>query len=139
MTEQTVYICDECGQEFEDECECLVHETLHGYEEVKEDLAFLDSDFKRFNPIENDSFNKVVTVVARTPAACRFIGTLEDTFDFNNPFDDFNYPKDDEFPVVFTRWNNRWNDVEEMKMFYNQTWDKAIGVLMERGELKNSP
>lgn len=139
MTEQTVYICDECGQEFEDECECLVHETLHGYEEVKEDLAFLDSDFKRFNPIENDSFNKVVTVVARTPAACRFIGTLEDTFDFNNPFDDFNYPKDDEFPVVFTWWNDCWNDVEEMKMFYNQTWDKAIGVLMERGELKNSP
>ena len=133
MTEQTVYICDECGQEFEDECECLVHETLHEYEEVKEDLAFLDSDFKRFNPIENDSFNKVVTVVARTPAACRFIGTLEDTFGFNNPFDNFNYPKDDEFPVVFTWWNNRWNDVEEIKMFYNQTWDKAIGVLMEKG------
>ena len=35
--------------------------------------------------------------------------------------------------MVFTWWNDRWNDVEEMKMFYNQTWDKAIGVLMEKG------
>lgn len=132
MTEQTVYICDECGQEFEDECECLVHETLHEYEKVKEDLAFLDSDFKRFNPIESDSFDKATTIVARTPAACQFLGTLGDTFGFDSPFNYFNYPKDNEFPVVFTWWDDRWNDVEEMKMFYNQTWDKAIAGFDEK-------
>lgn len=132
MTEETFYVCDECGQKFEDECECLIHETLHEYEKVKNDLAFLDSDFKRFNPIENDSFNKVITVVARTPAACQFLGTLGDTFGFIGPFDYFNYPEDNEFPVVFTWWNDRWNDVEEMKMFYNQTWDKAIAGFDEK-------
>lgn len=132
MTEETFYVCDECGQKFEDECECLVHETLHEYEKVKDDLAFLDSDFKRFNPIEDDSFNKVITVVAKTPAACLFLGTLGDTFGFDSPFNYFNYPKDNEFPVVFTWWNDRWNDVEEMKMFYNQTWDKAIAGLNKK-------
>lgn len=132
MTEETFYVCDECGQKFEDECECLVHETLHEYEKVKNDLAFLDSDFKRFNPIEEDSFNKVITVVAKTPAACLFLGTLGDTFGFDSPFNYFNYPKDNEFPVVFTWWDDRWNDVEEMKMFYNQTWDKAIAGLNKK-------
>lgn len=132
MTEETFYICDECGQKFEDECECLVHETLHEYEKVKDDLVFLDSDFKRFNPIEDDSFNKVITVVAKTPAACLFLGTLGDTFGFDSPFNYFNYPKDNEFPVVFTWWDDRWNDVEEMKMFYNQTWDKAIAGLNKK-------
>lgn len=132
MTEETFYVCDECGQKFEDECECLVHETLHEYEKVKDDLAFLDSDFKRFNPIEDDSFNKVITVVAKTPAACLFLGTLGDTFGFDSPFNYFNYPKDNEFPVVFTWWDDRWNDVEEMKMFYNQTWDKAIAGFDEK-------
>lgn len=132
MTEETFYVCDECGQKFEDECECLVHETLHEYEKVKNDLAFLDSDFKRFNPIEDDSFNKVITVVAKTPAACLFLGTLGDTFGFDSPFNYFNYPKDNEFPVVFTWWDDRWNDVEEMKMFYNQTWDKAIAGFNEK-------
>lgn len=132
MTEETFYVCDECGQKFEDECECLVHETLHEYEKVKNDLAFLDSDFKRFNPIEDDSFNKVITVVAKTPAACLFLGTLGDTFGFDSPFNYFNYPKDNEFPVVFTWWDDRWNDVEEMKMFYNQTWDKAIAGLNKK-------
>lgn len=132
MTEETFYVCDECGQKFEDECECLVHETLHEYEKVKDDLAFLDSDFKRFNPIEDDSFNKVITVVAKTPAACLFLGTLGDTFGFDSPFNYFNYPKDNEFPVVFTWWDDRWNDVEEMKMFYNQTWDKAIAGLNKK-------
>lgn len=132
MTEETFYVCDECGQKFEDECECLVHETLHEYEKVKNDLAFLDSDFKRFNPIEEDSFNKVITVVAKTPAACLFLGTLGDTFGFDSPFNYFNYPKDNEFPVVFTWWDDRWNDVEEMKMFYNQTWDKAIAGFDEK-------
>lgn len=132
MTEETFYICDECGQKFEDECECLIHETLHEYEKVKNDLAFLDSDFKRFNPIEEDSFNKVITVVAKTPAACLFLGTLGDTFGFDSPFNYFNYPKDNEFPVVFTWWDDRWNDVEEMKMFYNQTWDKAIAGLNKK-------
>lgn len=132
MTEETFYVCDECGQKFEDECECLVHETLHEYEKVKDDLAFLDSDFKRFNPIEDDSFNKVITVVAKTPAACLFLGTLEDTFGFDSPFNYFNYPKDNEFPVVFTWWDDRWNDVEELKMFYNQTWDKAIAGFDEK-------
>lgn len=132
MTEETFYVCDECGQKFEDECECLVHETLHEYEKVKDDLAFLDSDFKRFNPIEDDSFNKAITVVAKTPAACLFLGTLGDTFGFDSPFNYFNYPKDNEFPVVFTWWDDRWNDVEEMKMFYNQTWDKAIAGLSEK-------
>lgn len=132
MTEETFYICDECGQKFEDECECLIHETLHEYEKVKNDLAFLDSDFKRFNPIEEDSFNKVITVVAKTPAACLFLGTLGDTFGFDSPFNYFNYPKDNEFPVVFTWWDDRWNDVEEMKMFYNQTWDKAIAGFDEK-------
>lgn len=132
MTEETFYVCDECGQKFEDECECLVHETLHEYEKVKNDLAFLDSDFKRFNPIEDDSFNKVITVVAKTPAACQFLGTLGDTFGFDSPFNYFNYPKDNEFPVVFTWWDDRWNDVEEMKMFYNQTWDKAIAGLNKK-------
>lgn len=132
MTEETFYVCDECGQKFEDECECLVHETLHEYEKVKNDLAFLDSDFKRFNPIEDDSFNKVITVVAKTPAACLFLGTLGDTFGFDSPFNYFNYPKDNEFPVVFTWWDDRWNDVEEMKMFYNQTWDKAIAGFDEK-------
>lgn len=132
MTEETFYVCDECGQKFEDECECLVHETLHEYEKVKNDLAFLDSDFKRFNPIKDDSFNKVITVVAKTPAACLFLGTLGDTFGFDSPFNYFNYPEDNEFPVVFTWWNDRWNDVEEMKMFYNQTWDKAIAGFDEK-------
>lgn len=132
MTEETFYVCDECGQKFEDECECLVHETLHEYEKVKDDLAFLDSDFKRFNPIEEDSFNKVITVVAKTPAACLFLGTLGDTFGFDSPFNYFNYPKDNEFPVVFTWWDDRWNDVEELKMFYNQTWDKAIAGFDEK-------
>lgn len=132
MTEETFYVCDECGQKFEDECECLVHETLHEYEKVKDDLAFLDSDFKRFNPIEDDSFNKVITVVAKTPAACLFLGTLGDTFGFDSPFNYFNYPKDNEFPVVFTWWDDRWNDVEELKMFYNQTWDKAIAGFDEK-------
>lgn len=132
MTEETFYVCDECGQKFEDECECLVHETLHEYEKVKNDLAFLDSDFKRFNPIEDDSFNKVITVVAKTPAACQFLGTLGDTFGFDSPFNYFNYPKDNEFPVVFTWWDDRWNDVEELKMFYNQTWDKAIAGFDEK-------
>lgn len=132
MTEETFYICDECRQKFEDECECLIHETLHEYEKVKNDLAFLDSDFKRFNPIEEDSFNKVITVVAKTPAACLFLGTLGDTFGFDSPFNYFNYPKDNEFPVVFTWWDDRWNDVEEMKMFYNQTWDKAIAGFDEK-------
>lgn len=132
MTEETFYVCDECGQKFEDECECLVHETLHEYEKVKDDLAFLDSDFKRFNPIEDDSFNKVITVVAKTPAACLFLGTLGDTFGFDSPFNYFNYPKDNEFPVVFTWWDDRWNDVEEMKMFYNQTWDRAIAGFDEK-------
>lgn len=132
MTEETFYVCDECGQKFEDECECLVHETLHEYEKVKDDLAFLDSDFKRFNPIEDDSFNKVITVVAKTPAACLFLGTLGDTFGFDSPFNYFNYPKDNEFPVVFTWWDDRWNDVKEMKMFYNQTWDKAIAGLNKK-------
>lgn len=132
MTEETFYVCDECGQKFEDECECLVHETLHEYEKVKNDLAFLDSDFKRFNPIEEDSFNKVITVVAKTPAACLFLGTLGDTFGFDSPFNYFNYPKDNEFPVVFTWWDDCWNDVEEMKMFYNQTWDKAIAGLNKK-------
>lgn len=132
MTEETFYICDECGQKFEDECECLIHETLHEYEKVKNDLAFLDSDFKRFNPIEEDSFNKVITVVAKTPAACLFLGTLGDTFGFDSPFNYFNYPKDNEFPVVFTWWDDCWNDVEEMKMFYNQTWDKAIAGLNKK-------
>lgn len=132
MTEETFYVCDECGQKFEDECECLVHETLHEYEKVKNDLAFLDSDFKRFNPIEDDSFNKVITVVAKTPAACLFLGTLGDTFGFDSPFNYFNYPKDNEFPVVFTWWDDRWNDVEEMKMFYNRTWDKAIAGLNKK-------
>lgn len=132
MTEETFYVCDECGQKFEDECECLVHETLHEYEKVKNDLAFLDNDFKRFNPIEDDSFNKVITVVAKTPAACLFLGTLGDTFGFDSPFNYFNYPKDNEFPVVFTWWDDRWNDVEEMKMFYNQTWDKAIAGLNKK-------
>lgn len=132
MTEETFYVCDECGQKFEDECECLVHETLHEYEKVKNDLAFLDSDFKRFNPIKDDSFNKVITVVAKTPAACLFLGTLGDTFGFDSPFNYFNYPKDNEFPVVFTWWDDRWNDVEEMKMFYNQTWDKAIAGFDEK-------
>ena len=132
MTEETFYVCDECGQKFEDECECLVHETLHEYEKVKDDLAFLDSNFKRFNPIEDDSFNKVITVVAKTPAACLFLGTLGDTFGFDSPFNYFNYPKDNEFPVVFTWWDDRWNDVEELKMFYNQTWDKAIAGFDEK-------
>lgn len=132
MTEETFYVCDECGQKFEDECECLVHETLHEYEKVKNDLAFLDSDFKRFNPIEDDSFNKVITVVAKTPAACLFLGTLGDTFGFDSPFNYFNYPKDNEFPVVFTWLDDRWNDVEEMKMFYNRTWDKAIAGLNKK-------
>lgn len=132
MTEETFYVCDECGQKFEDECECLIHETLHEYEKVKNDLAFLDSDFKRFNPIKDDSFNKVITVVAKTPAACLFLGTLGDTFGFDSPFNYFNYPKDNEFPVVFTWWDDRWNDVEEMKMFYNQTWDKAIAGFDEK-------
>lgn len=132
MTEETFYVCDECGQKFEDECECLVHETLHEYEKVKNDLAFLDSDFKRFNPIKDDSFNKVITVVAKTPAACLFLGTLGDTFGFDSPFNYFNYPKDNEFPVVFTWWDDRWNDIEEMKMFYNQTWDKAIAGFDEK-------
>lgn len=132
MTEETFYVCDECGQKFEDECECLVHETLHEYEKVKNDLAFLDSDFKRFNPIEEDSFNKVITVVAKTPAACLFLGTLGDTFGFDSPFNYFNYPKDNEFPVVFTWWDDRWNDVEELKMFYNQTWDRAIAGFDEK-------
>lgn len=126
MTEETFYVCDECGEKFEDECECLVHEILHGYEKVKEDLAFLDIDFKRFNPIEGDSFNKVFTVVVQSPAACQFLGTLGDAFGFDNPFNYFNYPKDDEFPAVFTWWDDRWNDVEELKMFFDQTWDKAI-------------
>lgn len=132
MTEETFYICDECGQKFEDECECLIHETLHEYEKVKNDLAFLDSNFKRFNPIEEDSFNKVITVVAKTPAACLFLGTLGDTFGFDSPFNYFNYPKDNEFPVVFTWWDDHWNDVEELKMFYNQTWDKAIAGFDEK-------
>nr|DAG45803.1 MAG TPA: Putative transcription factor, TRANSCRIPTION.7A [Caudoviricetes sp.] len=133
MTEETFYVCDECGQKFEDECECLVHETLHEYEKVKNDLAFLDSDFKRFNPIEEDSFDKAITVVAKTPAACQFLGTLEDTFGFDSPFNYFNYPKDNEFPVVFTWWDDRWNDVEELKMFYNQTWDKALAGFDGKG------
>lgn len=132
MTEEIFYVCDECGQKFEDECECMIHETLHEYEKVKDDLAFLDSNFKRFNPIEDDSFNKVITVVAKTPAACLFLGTLGDTFGFDSPFNYFNYPKDNEFPVVFTWWDDRWNDVEELKMFYNQTWDKAIAGFDEK-------
>lgn len=132
MTEETFYVCDECGQKFEDKYECLIHETLHEYEKVKDDLAFLNSDFKRFNPIEDDSFNKVITVAAKTPAACLFLDTLGNTFGFDSPFNYFNYPKDNEFPVVFTWWDDRWNDVEELKMFYNQTWDKAIAGFDEK-------
>lgn len=44
MTEKTLYICDFCGETFDDEDSCLIHEEREKHKKFKNRVAFFDGD-----------------------------------------------------------------------------------------------
>lgn len=44
MTEKTTYICDYCGEAFDDEDSCLIHEEREKHKKFKNRVAFFDGD-----------------------------------------------------------------------------------------------
>lgn len=44
MTEKTLYICDFCGETFDDEVSCLTHEEIEKHKKFKNRVAFFDGD-----------------------------------------------------------------------------------------------
>ena len=44
MTEKTLYICDFCGETFDDEESCLIHEEREKHKKFKNRVVFFDGD-----------------------------------------------------------------------------------------------
>lgn len=44
MTEKTLYICDFCGETFNNEDSCLIHEEREKHKKFKNRVAFFDGD-----------------------------------------------------------------------------------------------
>lgn len=44
MTEKTLYICDFCGETFDDEESCLIHEEREKHKKFENRVAFFDDD-----------------------------------------------------------------------------------------------
>lgn len=44
MTEKTTYICDYCGEAFDDEESCFIHEESEKHKKFKNRVAFFDGD-----------------------------------------------------------------------------------------------
>ena len=94
MIETTIYKCEYCGAEFDDECEANCHEWVCRYKDVKKrdgsNLRFYKEDGteSKFDNAEfvQDGFDYVEALTIGNDSDVKFIADFFEWHDYDNPF-----------------------------------------------------
>lgn len=109
MTEKTTYVCDSCGEEFEDAEECRLHEREEEYKEFKKDVAFFDESGELIDGCPTDKELEFCSAV--------WVNTEEASGYVNRLFDDsglYGIPYlGEEFPALYYYRNEEWAILDE--------------------------
>lgn len=109
MTELTTYICDYCGEEFEDAEDCRLHEREEAYKEFEKDVVLFDENREPINGCPTD----------RDLEGCSAIWVnTKEAFDYvNQLFDNKGYYGipylSGEFPALYYYRNEEWAILDE--------------------------
>lgn len=108
MIETTIYKCEYCGAEFDDEYEAHCHEYVCQYEDVQKRegscLAFYDEDGERikFNTqTVYDKLNNAVAFTVGNDSDIKFVIGVLGWFGYENPF---RFIEDDVNPSYYGLW-----------------------------------
>ena len=109
MTEVTTYICDYCGEAFDDAYDCEMHEKKEAYKEFEKDVVFFDENREPINGCPTDRDIEDYSAI--------WVNTKE-AFDYvNQLFDDKGYYGipylSKEFPALYYYRNEEWAILDE--------------------------
>lgn len=109
MTEKTTYVCDFCGEEFEDAEECRLHERAEEYKEFEKDVVFFDENREPIDGCPTDRDLEFCSAVwVNTEKALRYVNQLfEDSGCYGIPY--FR----EEVPALYYYRNEEWAVLDE--------------------------
>ena len=132
MTEQTTYICDYCGAEFEDEETCENHERLERYNQTKKNATFLDNDFEPLSATDGSfCIEDIQGILIRNAEGREAIKEYYEDAGYTDPL--WGWPQSDiQYPlaIVFND-NGYWDSVEEKFDYWNRVKESFDKVAME--------
>lgn len=116
MTEVTKYVCDYCGEEFEDEEDCLAHEMRELKNSAINDIHIADK-FGHSLILDDDALGRMMYVSIDTADAAEVINNMLDEAGYETisretkrTIGKFYYDEDDDF----------WHSFEEIEEKYNK-------------------
>lgn len=93
MTEKTIYVCDLCGETFDDEESCLFHEEKEKRKQFENRVVFLNDDVTRVDNIE-----EAYTIWVADEEAFEYVNELLSEYNYASIPEDF---EEGEFPNTF--------------------------------------
>lgn len=109
MIETTIYKCEYCGAEFDDEYEATCHEWVCRYKDIKNrdgsNLRFYKYDGTEIKfdnaAFAQDDFDDAEALTVGNDSDVKFIADFFEWHDYDNPFRDI---EDDENPNYYGLW-----------------------------------